>query len=183
MRESRSSGSWPLSPRRLLAGGALALFMVGATGCGDASEAAPDRTAQRSLGNIVEVAQAAGQFSILIRAAQAAGLAETLANDGPFTVFAPTDGAFRALPEGTVDALLADPEALAPILLYHVVPGTLKVADLRGVSELETLQGETLSVAQTPQGITINGTYMLTSDVAASNGMVHVITAVLVPGS
>ncbi len=169
------------SPLRL----PLALAALAALGgCGDASDApTPARTAQPSLGNIVEVAQAAGQFSTLIAAAQAAGLAETLANDGPFTVFAPTDGAFRALPEGTVDALLADPETLAGILLYHVVPGTLKVADLRRTTELRTVQGEVLTVAETPQGITINGTHMLTSDVSASNGVVHVITAVLVPGS
>lgn len=181
MREFCRSGPWFLPAMKVSVAGALSVVLAVGAGCSETSEAAPDRTEQRSLGNIVEVAQAAGQFSTLIAAAQAAGLAETLANDGPFTVFAPTDGAFRGLPEGTVEGLLSDPDALTQILLYHVVPGTLKVADLRQVSELETVQGSTLAVEQTPQGITINGTYMLTADVTASNGMVHVITGVLVP--
>jgi transforming growth factor-beta-induced protein len=162
---------------------ALATLTVLLSACGESSPppAQAGNTAQRSLGDIVDVAQVAGQFSTLLAAAEAAGLVETLRSPGPFTVFAPTDGAFSELPDGTVDALLADPEALAQILLYHVVPGTLKVADLRGMSQVETAQGSSLTLATTPQGLTINGEYLLTSDISASNGVIHVITAVLTP--
>jgi len=151
--------------------------------CGDSAEAPRAQTAQRDLGTIVEVAQVAGQFSTLLAAVEAAGLTATLQGEGPFTVFAPTDGAFANLPEGTVDALLADPEALAQVLLYHVAPGALKVSDLRQVDQLETAQGDLLQVESTAQGLTVNGTYLLTADVTASNGVIHVITAVLVPPS
>lgn len=158
-------------------------FLGGALlGCGEPEGTAVANTSQRTLGSIVEVAQVAGQFSALIEAAQVAGLAETLHTGGPFTVFAPTDGAFSGLPEGTMDALKADPDALGQILLYHVVPGRLKVSDLRELTELETVQGSLLQIRQTDQGITINGTYLLTADVPAENGVIHVITAVLVPG-
>lgn len=162
---------------------ALATLTVLLLACGESSPppAQAGNTAQRSLGNIVDVAQVAGQFSTLLAAAEAAGLTETLRGEGPFTVFAPTDGAFSELPEGTVESLLADPQALAQVLLYHVVPGTLKVADLRGLSEVETAQGGRLTLAVTPQGLTINGEYLLTSDISASNGIIHVITAVLTP--
>ena len=161
----------------------LAALAIVLSACGDSP---PPRqqagtTAQRSLGDIVDVAQVAGQFSTLLAAVEAAGLTATLRGEGPFTVFAPTDGAFSGLPEGTVEALLANPEALAQVLLYHVVPGTLKVADLRGLSEVETAQGGRLSLVTTQQGLTINGAYLLTSDVSASNGVIHVITAVLTP--
>ncbi len=162
---------------------ALGLVALGA--CGDAGEAGPaptrDASAAAPRNSIVDVAKVAGQFSTLIAAVEAAGLTRTLDEDGPFTVFAPTDGAFQYLPEGTVEALLDDPETLAGILLYHVVPGTLKVADLRERTELETVHGAKLQVRATAQGITINDTYLLTSDVAASNGVIHVITSVLVP--
>lgn len=155
-----------------------------AAGCGEAPEspradAAP--RAEREAPNIVEVAQVAGQFSTLLRAAQAAGLATTLAEEGPFTVFAPTDGAFADLPEGTVEALLADPDALRGILLYHVVAGTHTLADLREVSELESVEGSVLRFENTDRGLTVNGTFLLTADVRASNGIVHVITSVVTP--
>lgn len=165
--------------RRAVVLAGLAAFAVA---CGDSPEPRPsDERPDRPAASIVEVAQVAGQFSALLRAAEAAGLAETLAQDGPFTVFAPTDGAFANLPEGLMDELLEDPEALANILLYHVVPGTYTVADLREESELESAQGQTLRLETTREGLTINGTYMLTSDVRASNGIIHVITRVLVP--
>ncbi len=161
----------------------LAAALLLAAGCGDTSEARPGTAerAERAQPSIVEVAQVAGQFSTLLRAAEAAGLAVTLAEDGPFTVFAPTDGAFAELPDGTLEGLLDDPEALGQILLYHVVPGTYTVADLREESELETVQGESLQLAVTPDGLTVNGTYLLTADIRASNGIVHVITSVLTP--
>lgn len=157
------------------------------TACGDAPEASPREsardTASRPQNSIVEVAQVAGQFSTLLAAVNAAGLTETLEADGPFTVFAPTDGAFANLPEGALESLLDDPEALSQILLFHVVPGRLTASEIRERSELETAQGGTLRVATTAQGTTINDTYLLTADVPASNGIIHVITSVLVPGS
>lgn len=156
------------------------LLLVAA--CGDAPETRPPAAEARERGNIVEVARVAGQFSTLLRAVEAAGLTQTLETGGPFTVFAPTDGAFAALPPGTLDALVEDPDGLADVLLYHVVPGELTVADLRERSSLETAQGTELTVEVTPQGVTIDGQYLLTADVRAANGIVHVITSVLVPG-
>jgi len=153
------------------------------TACADQPEAAPAADAPAARGSIVDIAVAAGQFSALVRAVDAAGLVETLDTGGPFTVFAPTDGAFANLPDGALEDLMEDPEALSQILLYHVVPGELTNRDLRELSELETAQGEHLRIEMTPQGITINGTYLLTSDIRASNGVIHVITSVLLPGS
>ncbi len=150
---------------------------------GDAPSPGAQASAERAAPSIVGVARVAGQFSTLLAAVEAAGLTSTLEEDGPFTVFAPTDGAFANLPEGTVEGLLDDPDALATVLLHHVVPGRLTQAELRGRSELETAGGTTLQVRNTEQGITIEGTYLLTADVGASNGIVHVITSVLVPGS
>lgn len=163
----------------------LAGMMVLGSACADAPEGtgtADARTADAPAPtSIVDVAVAAGQFSLLLRAVDAAGLTETLHTDGPFTVFAPTDGAFASLPEGALDGLLADPDALSRVLLYHVVPGELTLRELRERAELETAQGEQLRVELTRQGITINDTYLLTSDIRASNGVIHVVTSVLLP--
>ncbi len=162
---------------------AVALLAAIISACGESPGSAPDQAdrAERAAPSIVQVAQVAGQFSTLLRAVEAAGLTETLAEEGPFTVFAPTDGAFADLPEGLLDSLVADPDALGQILLYHVVPGTYTVAELREHSELETAQGETLRIEDTPRGITVNGAYLLTADIRASNGIVHVITSVITP--
>jgi uncharacterized surface protein with fasciclin (FAS1) repeats len=130
--------------------------------------------------NIVEVAASAGSFNTLLAAAKAAGLAETLANGGPFTVFAPTDEAFAALPAGTVDALLKDTEKLKAILLYHVVSGTVMAKDVAGLSKATTLQGGDLKV-DTSNGVMINDAMVVKADVAASNGVIHVINKVLLP--
>jgi uncharacterized surface protein with fasciclin (FAS1) repeats len=155
--------------------------------CGESQEGArseaPSSGTPEARNSIVEIARVAGQFSTLLTAVEAAGLTETLQNDGPFTVFAPTDGAFANLPDGVVESLLADPEALAQILLYHVVPGALTVRELRDMAGVETAQGDDLTLEVTPQGLTINGAYLLTENIRASNGIVHVITSVLVPGS
>lgn len=155
------------------------------TACGDAPEASPrDGTRgapSQPRHSIVEVAQVAGQFSTLLAAVDAAGLTETLEGDGPFTVFAPTDGAFANLPEGALESLLDDPEALSRILLHHVLSGRLTTGEIRERSELETVQGGTLRVDSTPRGVTIDDTYLLTADVPASNGIIHVITSVLLP--
>jgi transforming growth factor-beta-induced protein len=154
--------------------GALALAMVGVVGCND-------DVVEPALGNITEVAQAAGNFQTLLTAAQAAGLAGTLATDGPFTVFAPTDAAFAALPAGAVEALLGDIELLTRVLTYHVVAGELNAGAVLSRSELATLNGGTLPV-RTEGGSAYVGEARITqTDVFASNGVIHVIDAVLLP--
>jgi len=160
------------------------LLMALASCGGDAP--APRASASPSAGaapqaSIVEIARVAGQFSALLRAVEAAGLTQTLREDGPFTVFAPTDGAFSNLPDGAMESLLDDPETLAGILLHHVVPGVHTLAELRNMTVLETAGGGTLDVTNTPQGLLIGGASILTADVRASNGIVHVLTQVLLP--
>jgi len=132
--------------------------------------------------DIVDVAVGAGSFNTLVAAVQAAGLEETLRSKGPFTVFAPTDEAFAKLPEGTVEALLADPQALADILLYHVVPGKVMAADVSDGLEAETAQGSTVSFAIHSDGVpAINGALITATDIEAFNGVIHVIDTVILP--
>ena len=130
--------------------------------------------------DIVDTAVAAGSFDTLVAAVQAAGLVDTLKGDGPFTVFAPTDEAFAKLPEGTVEALLADPEKLAQILTYHVVPGKLMAADVVSSDSLKTAQGGKLKV-DTSNGARIGNAAIIQTDIATSNGVIHVIDTVLLP--
>lgn len=134
---------------------------------------------------IPEIAAEAGTFNTLLAAVEAAGLAETLSGEGPFTVFAPTDDAFAALPEGTVEALLADPSgALTDILLYHVVEGAVLAEDVVSLSRAATVQGEEISIRVTPDGVVLNGIATVTvTDIAAANGVIHVIDAVIIPPS
>jgi uncharacterized surface protein with fasciclin (FAS1) repeats len=132
--------------------------------------------------DLVDVAVGAGSFNTLVAAVQAAGLEATLRGKGPFTVFAPTDEAFAKLPEGTVEALLADPEALAEILLYHVVPGKVMAADVSDGLEAETAQGSTVSFAIHSDGApAINGALITATDIEAFNGVIHVIDTVILP--
>jgi uncharacterized surface protein with fasciclin (FAS1) repeats len=169
-------------PLTLVLLGSLAVLASGCGGDDETPRATPPAAAAATpQASIVEVAQVAGQFSALLRAVEAAGLTETLQDGGPFTVFAPTDGAFSNLPDGAMEALLEDPETLAGILLHHVVPGVHTLAELRTMTELETAGGGTLQVTSTPQGLLIGGASILTADVRASNGIVHVLTQVLVP--
>lgn len=130
--------------------------------------------------DIVDTAVANGSFTTLVAAVEAAGLVETLKGEGPFTVFAPTDEAFAALPEGTVEALLADPEALAAILTYHVVPGAVMSTDLSDGMTAPTVNGAEITIG-TEGGVTVNDANVITADVEASNGVIHVIDAVILP--
>ncbi len=130
--------------------------------------------------DIVDTAIDAGNFTTLVAAVQAAGLVETLKGEGPFTVFAPTDEAFAALPEGTVEGLLADPEALAKILTYHVVPGTVMAADLTDGMTATTVEGQDVTFA-VGDSVTVNGATVTTPDIAATNGVIHVIDTVIMP--
>jgi len=135
--------------------------------------------------NIVELAAADGRFTALVAAIQAAGLEETLQGEGPYTVFAPTDDAFAELPAGTVDALLADPEQLSNILLYHVIPGKVMAADamaLDGQEAPTALESQSLSISVRDGNVYLNDTaQVITADIEASNGVIHVIDAVLLP--
>ncbi len=137
-------------------------------------------TAQES--NIVEIAVADGRFETLVAAVTAADLAETLQGEGPFTVFAPTDDAFAALPEGTVEALLADIPALTDILLYHVVGGDVMAETVVTLDSATTLQGSDVSITVNDDGVFLNDTVqVIITDIAASNGVIHVIDSVLMP--
>lgn len=133
---------------------------------------------------IVDVAAGNPDFSTLVAAITAAGLGETLAGEGPFTVFAPTNAAFAALPAGTLDSLLLpeNKDQLTAILTYHVVPGTVMAADLPATAtDVATVNGAMISVVAAPEGATVNGAKITAADVAASNGVIHVIDTVLLP--
>ena len=137
-------------------------------------------------GNVVEVAAEAGTFETLLAAAEAAGLAEALSTTENITVFAPSDDAFAALPEGTVESLLEDTEALTAILTAHVVPQTIMAADIaEGDTEVPTLNEDVmLTVTNSGGAVSVaasNSANVVTADVAASNGVIHVIDAVLMP--
>lgn len=134
--------------------------------------------------DIVDTAIAAGSFTTLVAAVQAAGLVETLKGPGPFTVFAPTDAAFAALPEGTVESLLLPEniDQLTSILTYHVVPENYPAATLVGnVGRLPTVNGQPLHVDGTGGGVSVEGVPVATADVLATNGVIHVIDSVLLP--
>lgn len=130
--------------------------------------------------NIVETAGAAGSFKTLLAAASAAGLADTLATGGPFTVFAPTDEAFAKLPEGTIDALLNDIPTLKSILLYHVVSGKVMAADVVKMQSAKSLFGQDIAI-ETGEGVRVAGAGVATTDIQASNGVIHVIDTVMMP--
>jgi uncharacterized surface protein with fasciclin (FAS1) repeats len=138
---------------------------------------------KKPMKNIVQVAVEAGSFNTLVAAVKAAGLVETLSGPGPFTVFAPTDAAFAKLPAGTIDALLADKEKLTSILTYHVVSGKVMAADIiksNGATP-KTVNGLPLDVAVRGGKVYVNGVNVVTADVQASNGVIHIIDAVLLP--
>ena len=132
-------------------------------------------------GTIVDIAVADGRFETLVAAVQAAGLVETLQGDGPFTVFAPTDDAFAALPEGTVESLLEDIPALTDILLYHVVAGNVRAADVVTLESAVTVQGESVSITVEGDDVRINDSLVVITDIVAENGVIHVIDTVLLP--
>jgi transforming growth factor-beta-induced protein len=130
--------------------------------------------------NIVETARDAGTFTTLIAAIDRAGLESTLAGEGPFTVFAPSDEAFAQLPDGTVDSLLAEPDKLAEALTYHVVPGRVTAAGVVGLATAPTVQGEALAVS-VDGSIHVDGARVISGDIEASNGIIHVVDRVLLP--
>jgi uncharacterized surface protein with fasciclin (FAS1) repeats len=133
--------------------------------------------------DIVDTAIDAGSFETLVMALQEANLTETLRGEGPFTVFAPTDEAFDALPEGTLEELLQDPENLTAVLTYHVVPGEYMASDIADIESLTTVQGEDINVTVENDSVMVNNANVTAADIEASNGIIHVIDAVMLPPS
>lgn len=131
--------------------------------------------------DIVTIASTTDGFSTLVAAVTAAGLVETLQGEGPFTVFAPTDEAFAALPAGVLDALLLpeNKDVLTKILTYHVVPGAVMAADVTD-GDVATVEGQTVALS-TADGVSVNGAKVVQADIVASNGVIHVIDAVILP--
>lgn len=138
--------------------------------------------AQDATSDIVDTAVAAGDFTTLVAAVQAAGLVDTLKGEGPFTVFAPTDAAFAALPEGTVDTLLKpeNKDQLVSILTYHVVPGAVMSSDLTEGMTAATVQGANVTFTL-DGGAKVNDANITTANIATSNGVIHVIDTVIMP--
>ena len=192
--------------RKLAAATAVIALVLGACGSDDeddagASETSTEETAMdtttteaddaaAATGDIVDTAVAAGDFETLVAAVQAAELEETLRGDGPFTVFAPSDDAFAALPEGTVDTLLQDPTGdLADILTYHVVEGAVMADDIAGLDgqQVTTVNGATATVNVADDGsvsltdATGNEVAVVETDIETSNGVIHVLDGVLMP--
>ena len=133
--------------------------------------------------DIAATAVSAGSFNTLAAALQAAGLVDTLKGDGPFTVFAPTDEAFARLPAGTVESLLKpeNREQLVAVLTYHVVPGKVKAADVVKLTSAKTVNGQEVSIQVADGGVSVDGARVTATDIAASNGVIHVTDSVILP--
>ena len=155
-------------------------FAGGHSTSSDKAHHADAAAATVDTGTIVDVAKGAGSFTTLIAALQATDLDTVLDGDGPFTVFAPNDAAFAALPEGTLDSLLANPEQLANILTLHVVAGKTLAKDVVGLSGVDSVQGERLAIS-TVDGVSVGGASVIATDISASNGVIHVIDSVILP--
>ena len=141
--------------------------------------------ASQGTKNIVEVASSAGSFKTLVAAVKAAGLVETLQGEGPFTVFAPSDAAFAKVPKATLDALLADKAALRSVLTIHVVPGRVVAGDIVKANGAmpTTVNGQPVDIKVRSGKVYVNGAQVVTADVPATNGVIHVIDTVLLPAS
>jgi uncharacterized surface protein with fasciclin (FAS1) repeats len=151
---------------------ALAVALIGMT--------APAAQADSHVKDIVDTAVAAGSFNTLATALTAAGLIETLKGEGPFTVFAPTDEAFAKIPKADLDALLADKAKLTAVLTYHVVPGKVMASDVVKLKSAKTVQGSSVTI-DASNGVKVDGANVVKTDIMASNGVIHVIDAVILP--
>ena len=185
-----------LSRNFLVLGFALSAVFLLFVACGsDEKESESEATAPASMpapdlsvpeapmvsNTIVDVAVADGRFGTLVTALQAAELDSVLSGEGEFTVFAPTDEAFAKLPEGTLDSLLADVPALKDVLLYHVVSGTVLAADVVALDSAATLQGQEVSISVMGESVMVDESNVVITDITASNGVIHVVDAVLLP--
>ncbi len=166
-----------------LAGGTALAGTCGSshTHSSDGIEATQASAKKAEYSTIVETAVAAGNFNTLVAAVKAAGLADALSSEGPFTVFAPTDEAFAKLPEGTVESLLANPEKLKAILTYHVVEGTVMAGDVVNIDKAETLNGQSFKVKVNDGTVMIDNATVIKTDIKCSNGVIHVIDSVILP--
>ena len=175
----RSSKSFRLTAV-LAAALAVTAVLAGIASAGSSNDrSAP--TASAAKKNIVETAVAAGNFKTLASLLTKAGLADTLANGGPYTVFAPTDAAFKKVPKSTLAALGDDPEQLKAVLLYHVVDGKVPARKVVKKSRIKTLNGASLKVKVRKSGVKVNNAKVTQVNVRASNGIIHVINRVLIP--
>ena len=165
---------------RILGGFAAALLVFAVTPATAQTPASDEMPAEA---DIVTTAVEAGTFETLVAAVKAAGLVEVLQGDGPFTVFAPSDEAFAALPEGTVESLLMpeNKDKLVAVLTYHVVPGKLMAADVVGSEGATTVQGSDVSFSVVDGTAKINDATIVATDIGATNGVIHVIDAVILP--
>ncbi|MBP7677842.1 MAG: fasciclin domain-containing protein [Thermoanaerobaculia bacterium] len=145
------------------------------------SVTAPVRADHHQGKDIVDTAVAAGSFNTLATALKAAGLVETLKGKGPFTVFAPTDDAFRKLPAGTLEKLLADKAQLTKVLTYHVVAGKVLAVDVVKLKEAKTVEGSSVKISVKDGKVKVDGANVVKTDVGASNGVIHVLDAVILP--
>lgn len=138
-----------------------------------------------SKGTIVEVAAGNDDFSTLVAAVKAAGLVDVLSGEGPFTVFAPTNAAFAKLPAGTVETLLKpeNKDQLVAVLTYHVVAGKVMAADVVTLDSAVTVQGESVSIVVSDAGVSVDNAMVVVTDIEASNGVIHVIDTVILPGA
>ena len=156
--------------RKVVAAAAIALVSIGAQATGSA----PSK-------DIVDTAVEAGSFKTLAAALQAADLISTLKSEGPFTVFAPTDAAFAKIPKADLDALLKDKVALTKVLTYHVVSGKVMAADVVKLTQAKTVEGSPVNIKVVDGNVMINNANVSATDIAASNGVIHVIDTVIMP--
>jgi len=162
----------------------MAVLAIAMVGCSDDEKNNPMTSAPDPgpTMDIVETAAAAGNFKTLLAAAEAADLVDALKGEGPLTVFAPTDDAFAALPEGTVEALLQDVDALTAILTYHVLPGSVTAEEVVTLSSAATLNGAEVTITTTDDGgVRIDNANVIVTDIQTTNGIIHVIDAVILP--
>ena len=160
-------------------------FLTAALSAAALMTAAPAMAGETAKADIVDTAVAAKQFNTLVTAVQAAGLVDTLKGDGPFTVFAPTDEAFAALPAGTVENLLKpeNKDQLVAVLTYHVVPGKVMSSDIAGKTlDVATVEGDTVAIDAT-NGVKVDNATVIAADVETTNGVIHVIDKVILPSS
>ena len=166
----------------------LIAFSLMLSGCTEQAEEQPEEqpvaenestvTEQK---DIVQTAIDAGSFNTLVTAVQTADLVETLSGEGPFTVFAPTDDAFAAVPEETLNGLLANKTELTKVLTYHVASGKYMAEDVLSMGNITTLEGNMLDVAVTNEGVFVGCAKVIQTDIECSNGVIHVIDTVLIP--
>jgi transforming growth factor-beta-induced protein len=161
----------------------MAVMTMAIVGCSKDDKNPMTSSSNEPKLDIVETAQAAGNFTTLLAAAEAADLVGALKGAGPITVFAPTDAAFAKLPAGTVEALLANKDALTAILTYHVVPGAVTAEQVVKLTSAATLNGKDLTISVVDGKVLIDNAMVTVTDIKATNGIIHVIDAVLIPGS